>query len=86
MLETIYLFALCLVGIIIVAGALEGFLLGVGRIQLGARVPLFAAGFLIAVPTWQAKVVGVVLATIVIPLVLLGRRQQRLAAIRDGDG
>jgi TRAP transporter 4TM/12TM fusion protein len=51
--ETIYLFALCLVGIWILGSGLEGYLLKVGRLTLWPRVFLVIAGFLIAFPGWQ---------------------------------
>lgn len=52
--ETIYLFALCLVGIWILGSGLEGYLIKVGRLTLWPRLLLVIGGFLIAFPGWQA--------------------------------
>jgi TRAP transporter 4TM/12TM fusion protein len=51
--ETLYLFALCLVGIWILGSGLEGYLLKVGRLTLWPRIFLVIGGFLIAFPGWQ---------------------------------
>jgi len=66
--ETIYLFALCLLGIWILASGLEGYLLKVGRLTLWER-PLFViGGFLIAFPDWKTTIIGVALTIAVIAI------------------
>lgn len=72
--DTLYLFALCVVGIAILAGGLEGYLLKVGRLQLWQRPLLVAAGFMIALPGWTTSVGGAALAALVIAIILISRR------------
>jgi len=69
-LETLYLFALCLVGIWILASGLEGYLLKVGRLSLWSRPLLAAGGFLIAFPEWMATIIGFALSAAVIVILL----------------
>jgi TRAP transporter 4TM/12TM fusion protein len=73
-LETLYLFALCLLGILILAGGLEGYLVKVGRLTVWQRPLLVAAGFLIAFPGWITTLIGAALAALVIAIILIRKR------------
>jgi len=72
--ETIYLFALCLVGIFILCEGLEGYLLKIGRLNLWSRPLLVAGGFLIAFPNWWATYIGLAITVLTIILILLIRK------------
>ena len=72
-IETIYLFALAAVGIMLIAGGFEGYLVKVGKIPTWARPFLAIAGFLIGFPQWTTTIVGVILASVVLAIVLKGR-------------
>jgi TRAP-type uncharacterized transport system fused permease subunit len=72
--ETLYLFALCLVGIWILASGMEGYLLRVGRLSLWSRALFVIGGFLIAFPNWTATAIGVVLTVATVVLVLIVRK------------
>ena len=69
-----YLFPLALLGIAILAGGLEGYLVKVGRLQLWQRPLLVAAGFLIALPGLTTSIAGAALAALVIAIILLRRK------------
>jgi len=73
-LRTIYLFALCLVGIWILGSGLEGYLLKVGRLSLWSRPVLVVGGFLIAFPNWETAVIGSALTAVAIALILIRRK------------
>jgi TRAP transporter 4TM/12TM fusion protein len=73
-LETLYLFALCLLGIGILASGLEGYLLRVGRLKLWSRPLLVASGSLIAFPGWITTIIGAALTALVILVLLIQRR------------
>ena len=73
-LESLYLFVLCLVGITILAGGLEGYLVKVGRLQLWERPFLVAAGFMIALPGWTTTIGGAALAVLVIAIILIRKK------------
>jgi TRAP transporter 4TM/12TM fusion protein len=76
--ETLYLFTLCLIGIAILAGGLEGYLLKIGRLQAWQRPLFVSAGFLIALPGWTTTIVGVVLTVVSIAIVLFSRKRKEL--------
>jgi TRAP transporter 4TM/12TM fusion protein len=70
---SLYLFALCLVGIAFLAAGLEGYLLKVGNLKWWVRPFLVVGGFLIAFPEWAPTIYGAVVTGIGIALALLGR-------------
>jgi len=72
--ESIYLFVLCLVGIVFLAAGLEGYLLKVGRINWLVRPFLIVGGFLIAYPGWMPTIYGATLTAIGIAIAFWGRR------------
>jgi TRAP-type uncharacterized transport system fused permease subunit len=76
LLESAYCFVLAAIGVIILASALEGYLLKVGKLEKWARPPLFVAGVLIAFPEWRTDAIGAVIAAAVIVLMILIRRKQ----------
>lgn len=58
-----------ILAVIVIAGASEGYLIGVGRLRGWMRAPLFVAGLLIGFPEWISTAVGlVVTAMIVLPM------------------
>jgi TRAP-type uncharacterized transport system fused permease subunit len=79
-IETLYLFVLCVIGIGILAGGLEGYLLKVGRLTLWSRVLLVIGGFLIAFPGWEAfnwwmtSLTGVALTALVTAIILIRKK------------
>ena len=76
-IETIYLPVLCLVGILILTGGLEGYLLQVGRLKPWSRPLLFAGGFLIALPGWMTIIYGAILTAVTITIILIRRTSAR---------
>jgi len=83
-LEIVYLFGLCLVGIWILASGLEGYLLKVGRLDLWSRVLLVAGGFLIAFPNWWTTIIGAALTVAVIAIILIVRRAASTKLVAGG--
>ncbi|MFC2003425.1 TRAP transporter permease [Chloroflexota bacterium] len=75
-LHTLYLFALCLVGITLIASGMEGYLLKLGRVTLLARPFLVLAGFLIAFPEWKTTIIGAALAASVILIMSLTSKRK----------
>jgi len=75
--ETVYLFALCVLGIWFVASGLEGYLLRVGRLDMWSRPILMIGGFLIAFPGWMTTIVGAVIAAVVIAFILITRKPSK---------
>lgn len=73
-LESAYLFALCLVGITFIAGGLEGYLVKIGRLGLLER-PLFViGGALIAFPEWNSTIIGALLVLFTIAMRYIRRK------------
>ena len=81
--ETVYLFALCLLGIWILASGLEGYLLKVGKLSLWSRPLLAAGGFLIAFPNWKTTIIGVALTVAVIAIILV--RKEHSSTIKASE-
>ncbi|MFC2068082.1 TRAP transporter permease [Chloroflexota bacterium] len=83
-LETLYLFALCIVGIWLLASGLQGYLIKVGKLHAWSRPFFVVAGFLVALPdipdfvllTWQSSTIGVVLAVFLIVIHLITKKAQ----------
>ena len=73
-LEAVYLFALCCLGIVFIAAGFEGYLVKVGKVGLLARPLLIVGGFLIAFPEWNTTFIGAALVAIVIAVILIRRR------------
>jgi len=79
--ETLYLFALCLLGIAVLAGGVEGYLVKVGRLDWWARVLLILGGFLIAFPGygqiltwWMTSIIGAGITALVIAIMRIRRK------------
>jgi len=73
LLESLYLFSMCLLGITILAGGLEGYLLWVGRLSMWSRPLLVLGGFMIALPKMMISVTGLILSGIVIVITLFDK-------------
>ena len=73
-LDAVYLFALCLLGILLIAAGLEGYLVKVGRVGLWARPLLVVGGTLIAFPEWNTTFIGAALAAIVVAITLVRKK------------
>jgi len=74
-LESFYLFVLCLIGIVLIAGGIEGYLIRFGELRPWARIPLILAGLSIAFPEWISTIAGFGLAAIVVSAITLTRRR-----------
>jgi TRAP transporter 4TM/12TM fusion protein len=76
-LETAYLFFMCILGIWILGSGLEGYLLRVGRLETWARPLLILSGFLIAFPGWMITIIGAGIATVVITSILITKKMSK---------
>ena len=72
--ETIYLFTMCVVGIILIAGGLEGYLVKLGRTSVIERVLLTVGGTLIAFPEWRTTIGGAAIAGLALAMILMRRK------------
>ncbi len=79
--------AFAFVGVTIIASALEGYLIGVGRLNLVSRGILLASGLLIAFPEIYTTIVGLVIIGIFLAVDFVFLRVRRkAAAIEKRDG
>lgn len=69
----------CAIGIALLGSALEGYLIGVGKIPRWSRPFLFIAGLALGFPEGRSDIAGVVLALIVIFAALPGIKKARAA-------
>jgi len=79
-LETLYLFVLCLLGIVLIAAGMEGYLVKFGRVSLVARPVLVIAGLLVGFPEWKTTIAGAILALLIMAAMWL-RNRSRPASI-----
>ncbi|MFC1929377.1 TRAP transporter permease [Chloroflexota bacterium] len=64
--ESILVIASCVVGIVLLAGGLEGYLLGVGRLSVPFRISLIVSGLLLGFPETQSDIAGICIAAFTI--------------------
>jgi len=72
--EGLFLFALALPGISLLAAGLEGYLWWVGKIGRISRLVLFVAGFLIVFPEYKTTIIGSGMALFVIAVIIIRRK------------
>ncbi|MDF1854418.1 TRAP transporter fused permease subunit [Pseudooceanicola sp.] len=73
----IYVLPSVIIGITILAGGLEGYLLGFGRVRTILRLPLAMAGFAFSYPGIWGTVVGGIACVVLVGLVWLDNRDSR---------
>lgn len=60
--EIIHVVITCLLGVVLISGALEGYLWGMGRIGWISRCIIFSSGFLLVIPEVSTNAYGILLA------------------------
>ena len=75
-LESLYLFILCLVGILFIGGGLGGYLIGIGKLGGWVRPLYIISGVLIAFPEWSTTWIGIALAVLVIALSIIRKKSK----------
>lgn len=75
----IYVLPSIIIGIVILSGGLEGYLLGVGMVKPWLRMPLVAAGFAFSFPGFKTTIVAGIACAILVALVWRDNRAQRAA-------
>lgn len=76
----------CLLGVLVISAAMEGWVLGLGRPPMWLRPVLFVAGLMLAAPELMTDIIG--LALLIICLLLMryyGRRPGQLQGKDQGD-
>ena len=79
LLDTLLFVTTCALGILFIAGGIEGYLLGVGRLQTLVRPFLAVGGMLIAFPDWQIKAIGAAIAIPLLVFLLIKKRALKTA-------
>jgi len=65
-----------IIGVMLIAAGVEGYLLSIGRVNPITRAILIVAGLLLAYPTWQPTVAGLVIAITLLLILKLRKRRQ----------
>jgi TRAP transporter 4TM/12TM fusion protein len=73
-LDGFYHFAASIVGVVIIAGGLDGYLIGIGRLGMISRFFFIASGLLIAFPQWNTTLVGSVFTLVIIMTNIIRRK------------
>jgi len=74
-LESLYLFALAVVGIIVLAAGVEGYLFWVGKLRWWERPLLVVGGFLIAYPELLTSLIGGAATAALVGILLFMRKR-----------
>jgi TRAP transporter 4TM/12TM fusion protein len=74
LIEIFFVSIKSLLGVIIMSGALEGYMWGIGRIGWVVRITAFVCGFLIAVPEIRTDIYGTLIAAIGVSIILLRKK------------
>jgi TRAP transporter 4TM/12TM fusion protein len=77
----IYVLPSIIIGITVLSGGLEGYLLGVGMVKPWLRLPLVAAGFAFSFPGLKTTIVAGIVCAILVALVWRDNRGRRAAAV-----
>lgn len=75
--EILYAFFTAAIGVFCIAGALEGLLVGIGKLSLPARVIILIGSPMMVLPGWKTDLIGVVIVGSVI-LVTYGINRRRV--------
>lgn len=75
----IYVLPSIIIGILLISGGLEGWLLGVGRVSRWLRLPLAAAGFAFSFPSVMGTLVGGAVSAVLVGLVWMENRRTAAA-------
>lgn len=73
-LEIIVAFLTAAAGVTLIAAAVEGYLIGLGRIAIHLRVLSLASGVLLALSGWQTDITGVAIGVLIIGVSLLVKK------------
>jgi TRAP-type uncharacterized transport system fused permease subunit len=73
--EIFHSFVTCLAGIGLIGGAMEGYLLVVGRLSTWSRALLFAGGVLLGYPSAATDVYGLIITVACITVVTVSKRK-----------
>lgn len=74
LIETLHRFFMCVLGLILIAAANEGYLWIIGKIGWVARLFLFISGLLFAFPESKTDLIGFVISLVVIVLIFIRRK------------
>ncbi|MFC2019501.1 TRAP transporter permease [Chloroflexota bacterium] len=78
-LDSIRYIILCFIGIVFLAGGVEGYILRLGRINWWTRLGFIVGGFAIGFPEMYSTYGGAILVGSIVAIILLGRSRGRLA-------
>ena len=77
-MQTIVPIVTCIIGVILIAGSLEGYLMWYGKLNAYSRLPMGVAGFLLAMPGLISNLLGVALLLSGVALLYFVKPQSRV--------
>ncbi len=72
--EILRAFLTCALGVGLIASAMEGYMLGLGRLSGWARPFIFISGMLLGTPEWRTDFIGLILCALISGVVLVSRK------------
>lgn len=82
-LEIFQVFTTCAIGVMLVAGASEGYLIGVGKLSVPFRLLFSVSGILLAMPGLLTDAIGAGIAVLAISLYRMVRKSSAFTGNRD---
>ncbi len=67
---------LCILGIIAIAGGVEGYMVGMGRVSAWKRILLVVGGFTLALPEWRTSLTGAAILAVLFAINFLTKRSR----------
>ena len=71
-----YLLPSVIIGIALICAGSEGYLLGLGKVQTWARLPLAAAGFALSYPALKITIIGLIVSAVLIAIVMWQNKRE----------
>jgi len=75
--EILKAFTTCGFGILLISGAMEGYLWLIGRISVWARILLFCAGILLAVPEGVTDLIGLLMVCVIVAILCMQKKRAK---------
>ena len=76
----IYVLPSIIIGIMLLSGGLEGYLLGIGHVRPALRLPLAAAGFAFSFPGLMTTLIGGAISALLVGLIIADNKKRNVPA------
>lgn len=83
LIPLLYVLPSCILGILLISGGCEGYLLFIGHVPNWARIPILISGFLLSVPSLKVTIIGLILSLgLMAPVWMFNRNREISRSVR----